>query len=94
MNKLIGEKLFLTNSYTGICKDIEDIRNTYDLVYMFGLDKTLKGSIRIDCVAIKDEMSLKSNIDFDILAGKLNERWQIKSYRRQEGNNKWESMIF
>jgi len=74
VNKLIGEKLFLTNSYTGICKDIEDIRNTYDLVYMFGLDKTLKGSIRIDCVAIKDEVSLKSNIDFDILAEKLNER--------------------
>ena len=41
---------------------------------MFGLDKTLKGSIRIDCVAIKDEVSLKSNIDFDSLAGKLNER--------------------
>lgn len=74
VSNLIGEKLFLTNSYTGIWKDIESMHNTYDLVYMFGLDKTLKGSIRIECAAKKDDVCLNSDINFDILAGKLNER--------------------
>ena len=79
VSNLIGEKLFLTNSYTGIWKDIDNIRNTYDLVYMFGLDKTLKGSIRIDCVAKRDDVCLYSDIDFDMLAKKLNERGIITS---------------
>ena len=79
VSNLIGEKLFLTNSYTGIWKDIENIRNTYELVYMFGLDKTLKGNIRIDCVAKKDDVCLSSDLDFNMLARKLNERGVITS---------------
>lgn len=73
VSNLSGEKLFLTNSYNGLCKDIENIRNTYDLVYMFGLDKTLKGNIRIDCVAKKGDVCLSSNVDYDSIAKKLNE---------------------
>ena len=79
VSNLTGEKLYLTNSYTGIRKDIENIRNTYDAVYMFGLDKTLKGNIRIDCVAKRDDVYLYSDIDFDRIAEKLNERGIITS---------------
>jgi len=79
VSNLIGEKLYLTNSYAGICKDIENISNTYDLVYMFGLDKTLRGGIRIDCVAKRDDVCLYSDIDFDRLAEKLIERGIITS---------------
>ena len=76
-NKIVsnfnGEKIFLTNSYNGLRKDIDNIRNTYNLVYMFGLDKTLKGNIRIDCVAKRGDVCLYSDIDFDSIAKKLNE---------------------
>ncbi|MDE6260492.1 MAG: hypothetical protein K2M42_06480 [Oscillospiraceae bacterium] len=73
VKSLSGDKLFLTNSYDGLKKDIDNISGTYDLVYMFGLDKKLKGSIRIDCVAQRGEVCLYSTVDFDSIAIKLNQ---------------------
>ncbi|MDE6029385.1 MAG: hypothetical protein K2F90_03590 [Clostridiales bacterium] len=73
VNSLVGDKLFLTNSYDGLKTDIENSRGTYDLVYMFGLDKKLKGTIRIDCIAQKGEMCLYSSVDFNSIAMKLNQ---------------------
>lgn len=70
---LIGDKLFLTNSYEGLKTDIENIRDTYDLVYMFGLDKKLKGTIRIDCAASKNGICIYSSVDSDSIAAKLNQ---------------------
>ena len=71
VSSLTGDKLFLTNSYAGLKKDIENIHDTYDLVYMFGLDKTLKGDIRIDSVAEKENVRLCSDIDLDAIKTKL-----------------------
>ena len=45
VENLKGEKCFLTNSFSGLKKDID---SEYDIVYMFGLDKNLKDSIKID----------------------------------------------
>lgn len=73
VRNLNGDKLFLTNSYGGLKKDIDNINRTYDLVYMFGLDKNLKGSIRIDCVAQRDEVYLYSAVNVDSIAMKLNQ---------------------
>ena len=72
VSNLIGDKLFLTNSYTGLKYDIDNINDIYDLVYMFGLDKQLKGDIRIDCVAAKDDVRLCSDIDLDVISTSLN----------------------
>ncbi len=46
-----GNKLLLTNSFEGLRRDIENIDLFYDLAIMFGLDKTLKNRVRIECVA-------------------------------------------
>ena len=73
VRNLSGDKLFLTNSYSGLKKDIDNISGTYDLVYMFGLDKKLKGNVRIDCVAQRGEVCLYSTVDFDSIAMKLNQ---------------------
>ena len=73
VRNLNGDKLFLTNSYGGLKKDIDNINRTYDLVYMFGLDKNLKGNIRIDCVAQRDEVYLYSTVNVDSIAMKLNQ---------------------
>lgn len=76
-NKIVssfdGDKLFLTNSYMGLKRDIDSIHDTYDLVYIFGLDKQLRGDIRIDSVAAKDGVRLCSDIDLDVITTNLNE---------------------
>lgn len=73
VSNFIGDKLFLTNSYMGLKRDIDSVNDTYDLVYMFGLDKQLRGDIRIDSVAAKDGVRLCSDIDLETIKTKLNE---------------------
>lgn len=72
VRNLCGDKLFLTNSYKGLKKDIDSISGTYDLICMFGLDKNLKGSIRIEHAAQKEDVCLYSAINLDSIAVKLN----------------------
>lgn len=73
VRSLDGDKSLLTNSYDGLKKDIDNVNDTYDLVYMFGLDKTLKGNVRIESAARKDGLYLYSNVDFDSIAMELNQ---------------------
>lgn len=68
-----GEALFLTNSFIGLQKDIADLQGEYDAIYMFGLDKTLKGKVRIEKCAVQDHKVLCSRLNLDTLALKLNE---------------------
>ena len=72
VRSLYGDNLFLTNSYDGLKKDIDNISGTYDLIYMFGLDKRLKGNVRIECVARRGEVCLYSDVDINSIAVKLN----------------------
>lgn len=72
VRSLSGDQLFLTNSYHGLKRDIDHINHTYDFVYLFGLDKSLRGNVRIDSIAKKDGICLSSEMDFDSLAMKLN----------------------
>lgn len=72
VSSLSGDKLFLTNSYIRLKKDIDNINGTYDLVYMFGLDKKLKGNVRIDCVAQRGDVRLYSDMDCASVAMNLN----------------------
>lgn len=61
---LHGEKCFLTNSFEGLKKDIDNINSEYDIVYMFGLDKTLRDNVRIEkCAVLNDRtVSTKANL--------------------------------
>lgn len=71
VKNLSGDKLFLTNSYGGLKKDVENIGGEYDFVYMFGLDKNLKGSVRLERLARKNEITLRSVANCDLLAENL-----------------------
>ena len=73
VRNLDGDKLFLTNSYSGLIKDIDNLDAHYELVYMFGLDKKLNEGIRIERVASKNDISLYSDLDLNAFAAKLNE---------------------
>ena len=48
VSQLSGDKIFLTNSFQGLEKDISSIDMEYDTVYMFGIDKKLRNSIRVE----------------------------------------------
>lgn len=76
-NKLVstlnGDKVFLTNSYGGLQRDIAEIRQNYNVVYMFGLDKKLKGTIRIERSAIRDNEIISSELDIDAFVRALND---------------------
>lgn len=49
--QLSPQHLLLTNSFAGLRRDIASIRGEYDCVVMFGVDKTLTSSVRIEKVA-------------------------------------------
>ena len=50
-NKLSSEPLLLTNSFQGIERDIASLQDSYDAVFMFGIDKNLKDCVRIELKA-------------------------------------------
>ena len=51
VSRLNERALFLTNSFTGLEKDITSFDCDFDTVYMFGIDKNLVNEIRIDLCA-------------------------------------------
>lgn len=55
VQKFEHDKLYLTNSYNGIDRDVSGFDFIgYNAVIMFGLDKNLKDSIRIEPQAVLD----------------------------------------
>ena len=66
VNQINGDRLFLTNSFQCLEKDILSLSTDYDAIYMLGIDKNLKNSIRIEtCANYNGELV---NTLFDILS--------------------------
>jgi len=63
-----GDKLLLTNSFGGLRRDIEGVAKEYGAAFMFGLDKHLKESVRIEVCAQKDGKRLQTALDFSSAA--------------------------
>ena len=63
LSNFLGEKLFLTNSFEGLKKDIMNVKDLYDLVIMFGLDTSLKDAVRIESVAKLEGIERVTKID-------------------------------
>ena len=55
----------LTNSYEGLKRDIDKLGEDYDEVYLFGADKSLSDSFRIERYAEKNGRQLASVLDLD-----------------------------
>ena len=58
----------LTNSFSGVKKDIEAIDGAYDSVILFGVDKNLNGTVRIERTAEKDGIRHSSALDPERMA--------------------------
>lgn len=61
----------LTNSFGGVKRDIESLADYYDYVLMFGVDKNLKNTVRIESVAEKEGIRLCSELDLGGLSNRL-----------------------
>ena len=71
VSQLNGDKLFLTNSFGGLAKDIQKLGCEYSAVYMFGIDKTLREYVRIESCAEQNGCFLTSNLLLENIAEKL-----------------------
>ena len=63
-----GEHLYLTNSFSGLARDIDALEEDYDAVIMFGIDKSLSASLRVERCAQIDGEFLETNLYADQLA--------------------------
>ncbi|MBR4731322.1 MAG: GNAT family N-acetyltransferase [Lachnospiraceae bacterium] len=69
--KLSREHLLLTNSRDGLKKDVDSVRGEYDQVIMFGVDKTLTSTVRIERVAAWDGERIVSKLNLNQLKDSL-----------------------
>ena len=63
MNHLGSDTLLLTNSFSGLKKDILSLAASFDSIYMFGVDCSLNGTLRIEKCAELYGMTASSNYD-------------------------------
>ncbi len=63
----------LTNSFNGLKKDIDYIEGDYDFILMFGVDKKLESSLRIESVAEKNGVRYSSILDLENMSECLND---------------------
>jgi len=61
----------LTNSFAALEKELERIKSGCSAVYLFGVDKNLKDSFRIEEAAEKDGIRMETRLDTDGLREKL-----------------------
>ena len=71
VSQLNGNKLFLTNSFAGLSRDIQKLKSDYSAVYMFGIDKNLTDFVRIESCAEQDDCFMTSNLPLEDIAEKL-----------------------
>ena len=65
VSSISSEHFLLTNSFEGVRKDIDELFEDYDEVYVFGADKNLSDSFRIERLAEKGGKRLKSKLDLE-----------------------------
>lgn len=66
------DHLLLTNSYEGLKKDIDQVSEEYDYAVLFGVDKNLVSTVRIELSAVRSDKKYYSKLNADKLASSLN----------------------
>lgn len=71
VNSLSSQGCLLTNSFAGLKKDIDNLSGDYDEVYLFGVDKTLTDSFRIEQCADRENIRLTTVLDLKVISERL-----------------------
>lgn len=83
VEKLSSENILLTNSFAGLKRDIDSISEDYDCVIMFGVDKSLTSTVRIEKCARKNGKVIDSIIKPEGIVESL-KKAGINSYVSEE----------
>lgn len=73
VSALSGQLFLLTNSFSGLKRDIDELPADYDAVYLFGVDKNLSDSFRIEQYAAKENVRLTTTLDLEALTKRLSD---------------------
>ncbi len=73
VNSLSSQSCLLTNSFEGLKKDIGIIPLGYEKVYLFGVDRNLHDSFRIEQFAQKDGIQYASVLELEELVKQLSQ---------------------
>lgn len=73
VSEICGDKLYLTNSFDGLKRDIANHSGEYDFVIMFGVDKNLKNVVRIERVAEYDGVVVRTKADIEKMKRRFDE---------------------
>ena len=73
VKSLPGQSVLLTNSFGGLRRDIEGLSAEYDCICLFGVDKCLADSFRIELYAERDGVRLTTELDTTAIAKRLAE---------------------
>lgn len=71
VSQLDCHTLYLTNSFSGLEKDIDSLSDYYDTVYMFGVDKRLNRTVRIETHAKYNLDTICTSFDVQILSEQM-----------------------
>ena len=71
VNSLSGQHSLLTNSFAGLKRDIDKLTVDYAEVYLFGADKSLTDSFRIEQYAEKEGKQLATILDLNKIVERL-----------------------
>ncbi|MGN0403081.1 MAG: hypothetical protein ACI4HQ_12600 [Acetatifactor sp.] len=63
VRQMNAETFYITNSFTGVRRDIDSLPMSYEKIIMFGLDKDLHETIRFDRIAQKNGDQLFTLMD-------------------------------
>lgn len=73
VQSLASNYCLLTNSFAGLKKDIDCIEGDFDSIIMFGVDKNLEHSFRVERVAEKDDIRYSSVLDLEKILVRFND---------------------
>ncbi|MBQ1849259.1 MAG: hypothetical protein II139_02705 [Lachnospiraceae bacterium] len=71
VSALSPQHYLLTNSFAGLRNDVEELSPDYEEIWLFGVDKSLVDSIRIERVAEKDGVLRSTTLDVEDLAARF-----------------------
>jgi pyrrolidone-carboxylate peptidase len=72
------DKIYLTNSFEGIKKDLSNIDlESYDYILMFGINKNLKDKLMIEVKSVSNKVYNNTNINYN----------KLKEYIKENGIN-------
>ena len=71
VKSISADSYLLTNSFEGLKRDIENLDYSYDCVILFGIDKNLTNTVRIEKAAEKETKEY-SSLNLEDLSAQLN----------------------